>query len=364
MNVAKLHGSQSDPIATQPSQIARQLGYRMAAEWEPIDRVWLTEPHNAETWPGCLDEAQQQFAHLIDQMRPYAQPCTTQNAGITTNDSWIRDYGPLFVVNEAGGVACHDFVFNCWGDKYGPYGDDNAVAGQIAGQLGLPVWHHSEVLEGGSIEVNGQGTVMTTRQCLINPNRNPDLNQQQIEQMLHDALGTKHVIWLPGGIEGDDTDGHIDDVARFINADTVAAVRSGGPDAAHPDSEVLERNWQALQDARDQSGGKLNLVELPAPAPIFYDYPADEFGPGGRKPLPASYANFLITNGAVFVPIFGQHPDDTALRTLERAMPGYSVIGIRAERLVIGLGAFHCLSMGQPAISHPSPLPKPTTSDK
>ena len=333
----------------------------MLAEWEPVDRVWLTPPHNAETWPGCLDEAQQQFAHLMDQMRPYASPCTTQSAGITTNDSWIRDYGPLFVVNEAGDLACHDFVFNCWGNKYIPYVDDNAVPRQIASQLGLPVWRHDEVLEGGSIEVNGLGTVMTTRQCLLNPNRNPNLNEQQIEQMLHDALGTCHVIWLPGGIQGDDTDGHIDDVARFINADTVAAVRPGGPGepggpgVAHPDCEVLKRNWQALQDARDQNNSKLNLVELPAPAPIFYDYPADESGSGGRKPLPVSYANFLIANSALFVPIFGQSHDDMALRALERAMPDYKVIGVRAEHLVVGLGAIHCLSMGQPAISPPQP---------
>lgn len=319
----------------------------MPAEWEPIERVWLTEPHNADTWPGCLDEAQQQFADWMDAMRPFVQPCTTQSVGITTNDSWIRDYGPMFVVNKAGELACHNFVFNCWGDKYGPYGDDNAVPRQIANKLGLPVWRHDEVLEGGSIEVNGQGTVMSTQQCLLNPNRNNHLKQKEIEQMLHDALGTRHVIWLPGGIEGDDTDGHIDDVARFINAETVVAVR---PSVGHPDHEVLERNWKALQEACDQDGNKLNLVELPAPEPIFYDYAADEFGPGGRKPLPASYANFLIANGAVFVPTFGQRHDDTALRVLERAMPGYQVIGVRAQRLVVGLGALHCLSMGQPAV--------------
>ncbi len=336
----------SDRVA-QLNQSARTLGYRMPAEWEPLTRVWVTPPHNSDTWPGCLDHAQQQFDNLIKIMSAHVEVRTTQSQGIATNDSWIRDYGPIFVVNKSGKLACHDFVFNCWGDKYEPYRDDDAVPLHIAAKLGIPVWEHTLVLEGGSIEVNGSGTGMTTRQCLLNSNRNPSMTQTQIEQALHDTLGTRHTVWLPGGIEGDDTDGHIDDVARFINPDTIAAVRTPH---GHPDHDVLEQNWRTLKDARDQDGRKFNLVELPAPEPMWYDYPADQFGPGGRKALPTSHANFLIANGAVFVPTFGQHSDDTAMRALERAMPNYKIIGVRCEHLVVGLGAIHCLTMGQPTV--------------
>ena len=330
---------------TPPSDTARALGYRMPAEWEPLTRVWVTPPHNPDTWPGCLEKAQQQFDNLIKLMSPHVKVRTTQSQHIATNDSWIRDYGPIFVINKSRTLACHDFVFNCWGDKYGPYDDDDAVPRHIATKLGINVWQHMFVLEGGSIDVNGVGTVMTTRQCLLNPNRNPAMTQTQIEQALHDALGTRHTVWLPGGIEGDDTDGHIDDVARFINPDTIAAVR---PPKGHPDHDVLEQNWQALKDARDQNGKRFNLVELPAPDPMWYDYPADEFGPGGRKALPASHANFLIANNAVFVPTFGQASDDTALRTLERAMPNHKIIAVPCNHLVVGLGTIHCMTMQQP----------------
>lgn len=317
----------------------------MPAEWEPLERVWVTRPHNPQTWPGGLDRAQRQFDQMLEKIRPHAQPCTTQSVGITTDDSWIRDYGPIFVVNDGGGLACHDFVFNCWGDKYRPYDHDDAVPPQIASRLNIPVWQHRLVLEGGSIDVNGAGTVMTTRQCLLNTNRNPHLTQPQIEEQLHDALGTTHVIWLPGGIAGDDTDGHIDDVARFVNRDTVVAVRAP---SGHPDHDVLQCNWRALENAHDQSGAKLNLVNLPAPDPIEYDFPPDDAGPGGPRRLPASYANFLIANSGVCVPVFGQHHDDVALSTLDTAMPDHAIVPIRCEHLVVGLGAVHCLTMQQP----------------
>ncbi len=340
-----------DPSIVCPDRTARQLGFRLPAEWEPIDRVWVTRPHNRDTWPGCLDAAQQQFDGLVQAMRSHVRVCETGSLGIATNDSWIRDYGPIFVTHPAGRLACHSFAFNCWGDKYQPYDDDNQVPPRIASRLQIPMWQHEMVLEGGSIEVNGAGTVMTTRQCLLNPNRNPALSQDDLEQRLHDALGTHHVIWLPGGIRGDDTDGHIDDVARFVGPNTVAAVRTQHP---HPDAETLEHNWRALEQARDQDGRRLQLVELPVPDPICYDFPPEGETPGGPQPLPASYANFLITNQAVFVPTFGQHHDDVALRRLEQAMPGYQAIGVRCDRLIVGLGAIHCLTMQQPAGATPT----------
>jgi len=329
----------------EPKDSARQLGFRMPAEWEPLKRVWLTRPHNKETWPDCLTPAQGQFDDLLHQLQPYVQPCITQIIGIPTDDSWIRDYGPIFVTNQEGQLACHSYVFNCWGGKYEPYAYDNAVPSRMAQHLGIPVWIHNLVLEGGSIDVNGAGTVMTTRQCLLDRSRNPQLSREQIEQQLHEALGSFHMIWLPGGITGDDTDGHIDDVARFINPTTIAAIRTKQD---HPDHFVLENNWLALQKTIDQDGSRLNLVELPVPDPIYYNYPADIDSPASRRQLPASYANFLFANQAVFIPIFGQHQDDVALRRLDDAMPGYTMIGVRCEHLLVGLGALHCLSMQQP----------------
>ncbi|MEX2671846.1 MAG: agmatine deiminase family protein [Phycisphaeraceae bacterium] len=367
---------QADALHT-PDGSAAASGYRMPAEWAPHSAIWLTPPHNVETWPVVMDKAVAQFEAWVEQMRHYVPLCTTQAMNISTNDSWIRDYGPIFVVAERGQeakgprgqvgkatdqsanhstpgsldpsaplLALHDFHFNGWGGKYEHRDQDDVVPQHIARQLELPVWVHDFVLEGGSIDVNGAGTVLTTEQCLLNPNRNPGFSREQIEARLHNALGTRRVIWLPGGIEGDDTDGHIDDIARFIAPDTVAASRAA---QTHPDHAMLERNWSALQQARDQDDHKLKLVELPVPETITFDYPADRFGPGGPAPLPASYANFLITNGAVFVPTFGQATDDRALRTLDDAMPGHTILPVRSEWLVVGLGALHCLSQQQPA---------------
>jgi len=332
-----------------PEQTARALGYRMPGEFEPVEAVWLTYPHNAETWPGCLDKARQQYDFFMSQVARFADVrMTGKRHGWKTNDSWIRDYGPVFVVNDAGELACHDFIFNGWGGKYGDeYGDDDVIPVKVAELLDIPIWRHEMILEGGSIDVNGRGTVMTTEQCLLNANRNPRKRRAEIEQALHDALGTSHVIWLPGGIEGDDTDGHIDDVARFVSPDTVAAIRAPKD---HQDHETLERNWTALRNATDQDGHPLNLIELPVPDPVYYDYPDDRFGPGGRKLCPASYANFLILTEAALVPTFGCAADEAALRAVEQALPGRLVIGVRAERLVVGLGAMHCLSCHQPTV--------------
>ncbi len=365
---------------TTPGASAAALGYRMPGEFEPMDCVWLAPPQNAETWPGCLAEAQRQFADWVDVLKQAVKVRTTAELGVPTNDSWVRDFGPIFVVRDKGGgepaaasqpaalgevlekqpggdpgqvpgagqlpgagalpgVGCHDFHFNTWGGKYEVRDLDDVVPQHIARALGVPIWVHDFVLEGGSIDVNGRGTVMTTEQCLLNPNRNPGLTHEQIEARLHAALGTAHVIWLPGGIEGDDTDGHIDDVARFVSPSTVVAI-SAGP--GHPDHDVTQANLNVLREAKDQSGDPLNVVELPVPQQIMYDYPE------GPSPVPASYANFLMVNGHVFVPVFGQAADDRALAVLAGALPGYSVVPVPAEHLVVGLGALHCLSQQQP----------------
>lgn len=339
----------------QPGRSAAELGYRMPAEWEPQSAVWVTRPHNVETWPVVMERALEQFDAWIDQLRRHVPVCVTQSLNIPTNDSWIRDYGPIFVVKDRPAtsgsatplLAMHDFHFNAWGAKYELRELDDLLPQHVAHQLNLPIWVHDLVLEGGSIEVNGRGTLLTTEQCLLNPNRNPALSRRQIEAALSAALNTPNIIWLPGGIEGDDTDGHIDDIARFVNPTTIAAIRAP---KNHPDHDMLERNWQALQAARDEQGGRFTLIPLPVPDPITFNYPPDRFGPGGESPLPASYANFLITNEAVFVPVFGQPNDEPALKALEQACPEHAIIPVRSEWLVVGLGALHCLSQQQPAV--------------
>lgn len=335
---------------TTPEHTAASLGYRMPAEWSPLAAVWVTPPHNQETWPGCFDKAKAQHAAFASALEEFVPVKTPADLNATTNDSWIRDYGPIFVKNAKGELALHDFHFNGWGGKYGgddnEYQPDDVIPQLVAAEQNRPIWIHDLVLEGGSIEVDGMGTVMTTAQCLLNENRNPGLSQKQIERELHDALGTTHAIWLPGGIIGDDTDGHIDDIARFVNSETVLSIRAPKD---HPDAEMLDRNWRALQDARNAKGVKLTVIDLPVPDPIMYDFPQDRFGPGGVNPVPASYANFLIANNAVLVPVFSQPRDDEALRIIDQAMPEHKVVPIRAEFLVVGLGALHCLSMQQPA---------------
>lgn len=341
-------------IASLDRFVASELGYRMPAEFEPIAAVWLTKPHNRETWPGCFDEAAAQHAHFAAEVEKVTKvELIGRDHDWPVNDSWIRDYGPIYVVQPQASslksratLALHDFVFNGWGGKYGnEYGEDDLVPRRIAAIQGLPIWTHKLVLEGGSIDVNGRGTVMTTAQCLLNPNRNPHMTRPQIEAELHAALGTRHCIWLPGGIVGDDTDGHIDDIARFVSPTTVIASRAP---QSHADYAVLEENFQTLLTAKDQDGQKLEVVELPVPEPIIYHFPADRFGPGGANPVPASYANFLIVNRHVFVPTFGQSGDDQALRIIEKTT-GLTAVPIRSEYLVVGLGAVHCLSMQQPA---------------
>jgi len=246
-------------------------------------------------------------------------------------------------------LAAHDFHFNSWGAKYEEVRPlDDVVPQHLAAKIDLALWVHDFVLEGGSIDVNGKGTVMTTQQCLFNANRNPWATPEVIEETIHEALGTRHIIWLPGGIAGDDTDGHIDDVARFVSPECVAIVVA--PEG-HEDHVTTQRNLQALQQAKDQDGEPLHIVGLPTPEPIVYDFPEwPSVETPGPAPVPASYANFLIANEAVFVPAFDQATDDVACGVLEKVLPGRSIVPVRAEHLVVGLGALHCLSMQQPAV--------------
>lgn len=335
--------SQTDEL-TIPAQTAAQLGYHVPGEFEPINAVWLAYPTEPTTWPGCFDKAREQYDFFMSQVARFARvELVNTKHGWPTNDSWIRDYGPIFVVNEAGELACHDFVFNGWGGKYDGatrYVDDDVVPQRAARMLDIPIWVHDFVLEGGSVECNGAGTALTTEQCLLAPTRNPRLHPSEIGDKLSETLGVDRIVWLPGGIAGDDTDGHIDDLARFVSPDCIVAIRAPQD---HPDHEVLERNWAVLEST------EFDLVELPVPEPVYYDYPADDWGEAERRITPASYANFLIVNEAVLVPVFGRPTDDVACRAIESALPGRMVIAVPAEFLVVGLGALHCLSQHQPA---------------
>ncbi len=232
-------------------------------------------------------------------------------------------------------MHAHDFRFNNWGGKYGPCPNDDAAASKIIAHLGIAFTHHDDfILEGGSIDVAGDGTLLTTEQCLLNPKRNAHLSRGQIEEKLAETLGICRIVWLPGGIEGDDTDGHIDDVARFL-ADGLTVCVS--PPPGHPDHDIMQRNMAALRAA------KLEVIELPAPQPVWFDDPNE-----GRRMLPCSHANFLMSNGQILVPVFGQGSDEVALRRIDDALGHWTVTPVRADVLVVGYGSLHCLTMQQP----------------
>ena len=317
----------------------------MPAEWQPQASVWVTRPHNRDTWPGCFEQAQQQFDAFVEELTKRVEVCDTEALHISTNDSWVRDFGPLFVLDDTGQLVCHDFRFNSWGGKYPPWDDDDQACRKIATLLGVLVETHDFVLEGGAIDVNGAGSVLASESCLLDPKRNRQIDRKSVEALLADALGSDHVIWLSGAITGDDTDGHVDNLARFINASTVAVCRAP---PSHPDHGELEKHWRCLSKARDQDGHRLDLAELPVPEPVTCDFPCDSAYDVGRRQLPASYANFLICNGAVFLPVFGQSTDETAARALEQAMPDYEIVPIESDKLIVGLGGPHCLTMQQP----------------
>jgi agmatine deiminase len=259
---------------------------------------------------------------------------------IPTDDAWVRDHGPVFVVRERDGLretVALDTGFDAWGGKYPPWDHDAAVPAAVARALGVPCLRVPGVLEGGAVDGNGAGTILTTEQCLLHANRG-GLDRARAERRLAGALGARHVIWLQGGIEGDDTDGHVDDVARFVAPDTI--VVAVPDDDAHPDAPALRSAEARLRAARDADGRALRVETLPVPPP--------QRGPDGSA-LPASYANFYLANGVCLVPTFAAPEDERALATLAALLPGREMAGIDARALVVGLGAVHCLTQQQPA---------------
>jgi len=334
----------------------------MPAEWEPQAAVWLSWPHNHATWPGQFRPIPHVYAEFVRQISRFEdvrincaarlQPrakrlCAAAGADMSrvaffnhpTNDAWCRDHGPIFVKNDRSGeVALTDWAYNAWGGKYPPHDLDNQIPPTIAQKLALRRFVNDMILEGGSIDVNGGGLLLTSEQCLLNKNRNPGLNRSQIEQNLKDFLGVQTVLWVGDGIIGDDTDGHIDDMTRFFKPDGfITCVEPNQRDPNHP---VLAGNLERLRGFRTPAGRKFAIVELPMPTPFAFR----------GRPVPASYANFLIINGAVLVPQFRQAKRDAAAREIIGAcFPGREIIGIDCYHLIWGLGALHCISQQQPA---------------
>ena len=262
---------------------------------------------------------------------------------IRTNECWTRDHGPAFVLRARAGrteAAIVDWGYNAWGGKYPPYDADDAVPTRVAEEYKLPVFYPGIVMEGGAVDFNGAGTVLTTTSCLLNKNRNPGLSQRQIERHLKDYYGQRHVVWLDEGIEGDDTDGHIDDLARFVDERTIVIGMESDP--ADANYKVLWANRRLLDRARDQDGRPFNIAELPMPRPVAHK----------EQRLPATYVNFLFVNAALLVPTFGQSQRDArALAILQELLPRRRVVGVDCRALIWGLGAIHCLTQQEPAYS-------------
>ena len=336
----------------------------MPAEWARHRATWFSWPHNAGTWPDQLPEAERALAKAVallshhehvyvnvlnaahaEQVRALLPEAANRAAvsfeHIATNDAWCRDHGAIFVADPAGALTALNFGFNAWGGKYPPYDLDDAVPPQMAERLGVPVVTVDHVLEGGSVDVNGAGALLTTRQCLLNDNRNPHRSQGEIEALLYEYLGAEQVFWLGDGIVGDDTDGHVDDITRFVAEDRVITVVE--PDPRDANHRPLAENREALESFRLADGRSLRVVELPMPDPLLCR---------GER-LPASYANFYVANGLVLVPVFHCDRDQDALAIIQNCFPERAVHGIDCRDVVVGLGTLHCLSQQVPDIAPP-----------
>ena len=340
----------------------RVLGFRMPAEWEPHAGTWLSWPRaEGISFPGLYDRVPALWLRMVEELsqgedvhvnvldaEDESRVATLVDASpavvrarvhlhrIPTNEPWCRDHGPIFVVRP-GELAAIDWGYNAWGGKYPPYDRDDAVPRRIAALLGVRAFSPGIVMEGGSLDVNGKGTLLTTESCLLNPNRNPTLDRAAIEGYLRDYLGVRHVIWLGDGIAGDDTDGHVDDITRFVAPDTIVTVAEDDP--ADENHRPLAENLARLRAARDQDGKPFTIRTLPMPGPVVRE----------DQRLPASYANFYVGNAVVLVPTFADPNDARALAVLGECFPTRRIVGIDSRDLVWGLGAFHCATQQQPA---------------
>ncbi len=346
--------------ALRKEDTPQNRGFHMPAEWEPHDAVWLSWPHNSMTFPhlSAVEEAYFEFiraVHTSERVELFVPTAVIhrkvrarlRETGADLDriilhtseysDVWIRDYGPTFIVNRTlQKTAIVHWNFNAWGGKYEAQITDGRIPLMMNRRLNLPIFTPGVVLEGGSIDVNGKGTVLTTRACLLNPNRNPGLSADQIEEKLKEYLGVEKVIWLNDGVVGDDTDGHIDDIARFVGPSTVVCAYE--MDIADANFPALHDNYEILRQSSDQSGQPLTVVKLPMPAPVV----------DGDLRYPASYTNFYIGNTVVIVPVFKDPHDAEALKIIRKLFPDREVIGINARAMVEGFGTFHCGTQQQP----------------
>jgi agmatine deiminase len=338
-------------------------GFHFPAEWAKHKATWLSWPHKEESWPGKIGMIYHRYAEFVkaltegelvrinvgdEQIKAFAkQQLKMVGVDLTkveffdfpTNDAWCRDHGPAFLINpDTKQKVIVDWGYNAWGGKYPPYELDDVIPTKIGEHFGLPVYHPGIVMEGGSVDFNGAGTVLTTTACLLNKNRNPHLNQQQIEEYLYNYYGMQQVLWLGDGIVGDDTDGHIDDITRFVNEDTVVTVVEENKNDEN--YHILQENLQTLKTMRLLNGKQLNIIELPMPDAVIYD----------DQRLPASYANFYIGNAAVVVPTYRSKNDDKALDILQQCFPDRKIVGIDSTDIIWGLGSFHCLSQQEPEV--------------
>jgi agmatine deiminase len=339
----------------------RGEGFRWPAEWEPHRATWIAWPHNEETWPGRLEGVVASFVEMVRVLHGKERVCITvvdpaaeeavrrrlSGAGVEsglefhhfpTNDAWIRDHGPLFV-SSGSEVAVVDFRFDAWGRKYPPWDLDDRIPQAVAAVRRMRRFGVETVLEGGAVDGNGSGSLLTTESCLLNPNRGPSRSREALEQLLHDTLGARNVLWLAGGIEGDDTDGHVDDLCRFVDPSTVVTAMEEDP--RDPNHAPLSENLRRLRKMRDQDGKPLTVATLPMPPPLRI---------AGLR-CPASYANFYLANGVALVPVFQAPSDARALAILRDLLPGRDVVPIPARDLVVGLGAVHCLTQQEPALA-------------
>lgn len=352
----------STTILFAEKETPRALGFSFPAEFAPQRAMWLSWIHKEASWPGKIETVYRPYCEFIKAVAKHQTVCINVadeamktfaieqlmavNCPLSsvffyfhpTNDAWCRDHGPAFVINpKTGEKAIVDWGYNAWGDKYPPYDLDDVVPTLIGKELGLKVFYPNIVMEGGSVEFNGAGTILTTTACLLNKNRNPHLSQSEIEKYLLEFYGQEQVLWLGEGIVGDDTDGHIDDITRFVNADTVLTVVE--ENKQDENYEILQENLKQLKSLRLLNEKQLNVVELPMPMPVIYD---------GQR-LPASYANFYIANKSVIVPTFRDSKnDDKALSIIQSCFPTREVIGIDSTDIIWGLGSFHCLSQQEP----------------
>jgi agmatine deiminase len=369
------------------SRTPAALGYHMPAEWRRHRATWLAWPKDPQTWPDRVPLVEEIFLQMMAALAPHEivnllvddheteravqARCVFPGAGhirfhlIETVDSWIRDYGPNFLLSDKlqlvadsgrnlpapdpnksqlgeQGLAYNDWIFNAWGNKYEELKQDDSIPSRLHSLLNVPRFAPGIVMEGGSIEVNGAGLVLTTEQCLLNPNRNPQLDRVGIEEHLKAYLGVQKVLWLGEGIVGDDTDGHIDDIARFVSPATIVCAVEDDP--ADANYEILQDNLRRLQHMTDMQGRPFKIVPLPMPGVV-----------GGASTdsrnldrLPASYANFYIANGVVLAPIFGHENDVRAVEILQGLFPDRRVVAINCEPLVWGMGTIHCVTQQEP----------------